>query len=90
MSVSLGLDDVTEKARICGLAALLAERAVVRSTKGAILLAMMGNVLFNGRIGLWTILAASRSLGQCRQTLWELAGQLAGRENADIIVITNL
>lgn len=49
MSASLGLDDVMEKARICGLAGLLAERAAVRSTKGAILLAMMGSVLFNGR-----------------------------------------
>lgn len=49
LSVSLGLDDVTDKARICGLAALLAERAAVRNTKGAILLAMAGNMLFNGR-----------------------------------------
>lgn len=49
MSASLGLDDVMEKARICGLAALLAERAAVRNTKGAILLAMMGGGWFNGR-----------------------------------------
>lgn len=49
MSASLGLDDVREKARICGPAVLLAERADVRNTKGAILLAMMGDMLFNGQ-----------------------------------------
>lgn len=46
MSVSLGLDGVVERARICdgaaGRAALFAERAAVRIMRGAILLAMMG------------------------------------------------
>lgn len=49
MSESLGLDVETEKARICGLAARLAERAAVRNTKGANMLAMMGVVVFNCR-----------------------------------------
>lgn len=53
MSVSLGLDGVVERARICdgaaGRAALLAERAAVRITRGAILLAMMGGLVFNGK-----------------------------------------
>ena len=48
MSDSLGLEVVAEKARICGLATLLAERAAVRKTRGAILLAMMGDMLING------------------------------------------
>lgn len=45
MSASLGLAVVADKARICGLAALLiGERAAVRNTKGAILVAMAGGV----------------------------------------------
>lgn len=56
MRASLGLDVVTEKARICGLATLLAERATARKANGVNLLAMMGVVVFNcsrieGRLG---------------------------------------
>lgn len=49
MSESLGRDVVAEKARICGLAALLAERAAVRNSMGAILLAIVGVVVGNGK-----------------------------------------
>lgn len=49
MSESLGLEAVTESARVCGLAALRAERAAVLNTRGAILLAMVGRVEINGR-----------------------------------------
>lgn len=49
MSESLGLEAVTESARVCGLAALRAERAAVLNTRGAILLAMVGCVEINGR-----------------------------------------
>lgn len=59
MSESLGLEVVMEKARICDLVAaagLLAERATARNTRGAILLAMMGDLLFNWQ---WAI-------GNCR------------------------
>lgn len=43
MSESLGLEAVMERARICGLAAVLAERAAVRSSSGANLVAMTGD-----------------------------------------------
>lgn len=43
MSESLGLEAVMEKARVCGLAAVLAERAAVRNSSGAILVAMTGD-----------------------------------------------
>lgn len=49
LSESLGLDVVTEKARICGRSALLAERAAVLNTEEAILLAMVGGVVFNDK-----------------------------------------
>lgn len=61
MSESLGLEVVAEKARICGLATLPAERAVVRKTKGAILVAMVGFILVNGNIRvLLYVIARSR------------------------------
>lgn len=51
MSESLGLDVVAEKARMCGLgaAALLAERAAVRNSMGAILDAIVGVVVVGNR-----------------------------------------
>lgn len=49
MSESLGLEVVTENARVCGLAVLRAERAAVLSNRDAILLAMVGYVVINGR-----------------------------------------
>lgn len=55
MSESLGLEVVTENARVCGLAALRAERAAVLKTRGAILLAMVGCVEING----WKLLMLS-------------------------------
>ena len=49
MSESLGLEVVTDNARVCGLAELLAERTAVLNARGAILLAMVGYVEINGR-----------------------------------------
>lgn len=48
MSESLGLEVVTENARVCGLAELRAERTAVLNTRGAILLAMVDCVEVNG------------------------------------------
>lgn len=48
MSVSLGLEVVTENARVCGLAELRAERTAVLNTRGAILLAMVDCMKVNG------------------------------------------
>lgn len=53
MSESLGRDVVADKARIwgiCGLAALLAERAAVRYSMGAILLAIVGGGVVAGQL----------------------------------------
>lgn len=74
MSESLGLDVVTEKARICGLATLLAEllteRAAVRKTNGANMLAMMGGLMVNCREnGNNSLVSPLKS--RCRQTVWE-------------------
>lgn len=54
MSESLGRVVVAEKARMCGLgaaAALLAERAAVRNSTGAILDAIVGFVVVGNRKG---------------------------------------
>jgi hypothetical protein len=48
MSESLGLEVVTDNARVCGLAELLAERTAVLNARGAILLAMVGCGEING------------------------------------------
>lgn len=51
MSESLGLDVVAEKARLCGLATLLAERAAVRNSRGASLLAIVFEWAVNWKRG---------------------------------------
>lgn len=76
MSESLGLDVVTEKARICGLATLLAERAAVRKTNGVNLLAMMGVMVFNcrteGSYRRWQESMSSSGLEESYRTLREI------------------
>lgn len=54
MSESLVLEAVMEMARVCGLAAVLAERAAVRKSSGAILVAM--TVLFFLPLGVFVCL----------------------------------
>lgn len=74
MSESLGLEAVMDKARVCGLAAVLVERAAVRNSSGANLVAMTGDYVDSiaiERLGLGSpgvgvdVDVASRCLGSC-------------------------